>query len=152
MKYYLPALIVLFLLSACSNLKKPSTSDSDTSYTFNAIGYAPIDIQSGASFEVKILNAIKASKIEAYKEMAEQVYGMLLTADNSLEGAYLRQDKITAQVTGLVRGARVLKSYHEGGLYITELELNMDTLFFLNKSGFNDTADSIIKVEGSVYY
>ncbi|MEI6896276.1 MAG: hypothetical protein V5786_02090 [Psychromonas sp.] len=152
MKHYLSAFLVLFLLSACSHSNKASTDQSQMKYTFHSVGYAPIDIQSGGSFENKMLNAIKASKIEAYKEMAEQIHGVLLSSDNTLNGASLGHDKINAHVSGLVRGARVLKSYHEGDLYITELELNMETLSFLNKSGFNDEANSIIKVERSVYY
>lgn len=153
MKYYLPILFALFFLSACSN-SQPHQKDKPktiTPYTFNSVGYAPIEIQSGGSFEVKMLNAIKASKLEAYKEMAEQIYGVLLTARNSVEGASLKDDRIKAQVKGLVKGARVLKSYHEGDLYITELELDMQSLTFLNDATFND-GSSLQKVQDSVYY
>lgn len=154
MKYYLTALLALSLLSACSTSaeKTPIKTESNLVHTFNSVGYAPIDIQSGDSFDAKILNAIKASKLEAYKEMAEQVYGVLLTAENTVEGAYLGDDRIKAQVKGLVKGARVLRSYHEGDVYITELELDMRTLPFLNNAKFTDQGVSILKVEEAVYY
>jgi len=162
MKYYLSALLALSLLSACSSSNnnpffqtqgKPDVQAATTSdHTFNAIGYAPIDGQPGSSFEVKMLNAIKASKLEAYKEMAEQIYGVLLSAENNVEDATLTHDKIKSQVKGLVKGARVLKSYHEGEFYITEIELDMQTLAFLNEAVFNEQGVTVRKVQESVYY
>ena len=46
----------------------------------------------------------------------------------------------------------VLKSYHEGDVYITELELDMKTLPFLKVAEFNPQGDRVIKVEQAVYY
>ena len=94
-------------------------------YIFRAVGYASIAAQKGDSFDLQMLNAIKVSKLEAYKELAEQLHGVLLNAENNVNGARLQDDMIKSRVKGLVRGARVLKSYHEGEVYITELELDM---------------------------
>jgi len=155
MKSYLPVLFALSFLSACSTSMdpiEPEPPQINTQYQFTSIGYAPIEIQSGGSFDMKILNAIKASKLEAYKEMAEQIYGVLLSAKNNVEGAELKDDKIKTQVRGLVKGARVLKSYHEGDMYITELVLDMQTLPFLKSATFNDQGASLKKVQQSVYY
>jgi len=154
MKSYLSALLALSLLSACSHsiYEAPAKTEQDYQHTFTSVGYAPIEAQPGESFDQKILNAIKASKLEAYKEMAEQVYGVLITASDSTDGALLLDDKVESQVKGLVRGARVLKSYHEGGVYITELELDMQTLPFLKVVEFNQQGGKIIKVEEAVYY
>ena len=43
-----------------------------------AVGYAPISLQHGTSDTEKMLNAIRASKLDAYRELAEQVYGQHL--------------------------------------------------------------------------
>jgi len=148
MKTYFPALLALIFLSACTkNLKEPIKVEKIAPYTFNAVGYAPIDIQPGSRSEVKILNAIKASKIDAYKEMAEQIYGVLLTSKSSVLEATLQDDKIRAEVRGLVKGAKVIKSYHEGDLYITELELNMATLPHLRAATFSEE-----EISESIYY
>ncbi|PKF62776.1 hypothetical protein CW745_04965 [Psychromonas sp. psych-6C06] len=154
MKYHLPALLAICLLSACSSNSHNSDTQSQANYehSFYSVGYAPIEIQSGDSFDVKMLNAIKASKLEAYKEMAEQIYGVLLSADNRVEGAMLKEDKIKAKVKGLVKGARVVKSYHEGDFYITELTLDMQALPFASNASFNEQGVSILKVEEAVYY
>ena len=92
-----------------------------------AVGYASISAQKGNSFDIKMLNAIKVSKLEAYKEMAEQLYGVAVSAKNNIDGVQLQDDILKSKVTGLVRGARVLRSYHEGELYITELELDLSS-------------------------
>lgn len=154
MKSYLFALLAFSLLSACANYQHPSAVKPETNndYIFNAVGYAPIEVQSGDSADVKMLNAIKVSKIEAYKELAEQIYGVLLTADNNVDGASLKDDNIKSQVKGLVKGARVLKSYHEGGLYITELELDMKTLPYLKNRSLTTNKPAVRKLQPAVYY
>jgi len=155
MKYYLPVLLTFLLLSGCNTSKEPLEQlpePTNAQYQFTSVGYAPIGIQSGNSFDVKLLNAIKASKLEAYKEMAEQIYGVLLSAKSDVEGAALGDDVIKTQVKGLVKGARVLKSYHEGDMYITELALDMQTLPFLKSATFNDQGMSLKKVQQSIYY
>ena len=154
MKLYIPALLSLSLLSACSNSGNESTTKIEQNYqhTFTSVGYAPIEAQPGDSFDLKMLNAIKASKLEAYKEMAEQIYGVLISAGDNTEGAVLSDDRIESKVKGLVRGARVLQSYHEGDVYITELELDMKTLPFLKANEFTHSRGKVIKVEEAIYY
>ncbi|MCP4323030.1 MAG: flagellar biosynthesis protein FlgP [Psychromonas sp.] len=154
MKLYLSVLFALSLLSACSHSidEGPAKVEQNYQYTFTSVGYASIEAQSGESFDQKILKAIKASKLEAYKEMAEQIYGVLITAVDSAESSVLLGDRVESQVKGLVRGARVLKSYHEGGIYITELELDMQTLPFLRGAEFTQQGGKVIKVEEAVYY
>ena len=154
MKHYLSAFFAISLLSACATLEKNPVVQTviPKEHTFTSVGYAPIEAQSGDSKDIKMLNAIKASKIEAYKEMAEQIYGVLLSADNSVKGSYLIDDKIKSRVKGLVKGATVLRSYHEGGLYITELELNMETLNLLNNTTFKKQGGEARQIPRSVYY
>jgi outer membrane protein FlgP len=154
MKLYLPAIFVLSILSGCANIFEPPSVkvESKKQSFFTSVGYAPIELQPGDSFDLKMLNAIKASKLEAYKEMAEQIHGVLITSGNDVEGTVLLDDRIESQVKGLVRGARILKSYHEGGVYITELEFDMQTLLFLEENESNKQAGKAIKVKPVVYY
>ncbi|WP_022941013.1 LPP20 family lipoprotein [Psychromonas hadalis] len=150
MKLYPFILFALPFLSACSNITEVPIYKAE--HVFTSVGYAPIEAQSGDSFDLKMLNAIKASKLEAYKEMAEQIYGVLLTADNSTDGAVLQNDRIKAKVEGVVRGAHVLRSYNEGDVYITELELDMQTLPLLKDTEFEPSQGALIKVQETVYY
>ena len=145
----LPVLVSVLFLSACSlhNAAKEAVEE----YEFVAVGYATMDAQKGATDDIKMLNAIKASKLEAYKELAEQVYGVMLTSENSVKEYQLQSNGIKGKVKGLVRGAKVLRTYHEDDLYITELGLNMKTLPFLKDAEFADN-EAVIKVQSQVYY
>ncbi|MFT6907313.1 MAG: hypothetical protein ACJAS1_003991 [Oleiphilaceae bacterium] len=146
--------VTLFLFSCAksSDGNRQIDETQDYQYTFTSVGYAPIAAQKGETFDLQMLNAIKASKLEAYKELAEQIYGVFVNAKNSVSGSSLQDDLIESRVKGLVKGARVLKSYHEGDLYITELELNMQSLPFLQVPEFNARDTQVIQVEKKVYY
>jgi hypothetical protein len=58
----------------------------------SAVGYAPIMSQRGESETVKTLMAIKASKLEAYRELAEQVYGQRIEGNQSLSSLVVDND------------------------------------------------------------
>ena len=141
------------MLSACSSIliDDKQAKLKDKNYEFIAVGYAPITIQNGSSYDIKMLNAIKASKLDAYKELAEQVYGVMLTSDNSVKDLQLQSETLNTKVKGLVRGARVIRTYNEGDLYITELGLDMTALQFVEQAEFV-TDENVIKVQPQVYY
>lgn len=140
---------VLFSCAESGKQRWQAKTTQNYKQTFTSVGYALIAPQKGDTFDMQMLNAIKASKLEAYKELAEQVHGALVKAQSTVEGARLKSDLIASEVKGLVRGARVLKSYHEGDMYITELELNMQTLPFLRAPEFNT---QVIHIEKQIYY
>jgi len=151
-------LIALLSLSACSNHlmqkqlnKEVKKNEANQYHEFVAVGYAAIAAQKGETDDVKMLNAIKASKIEAYKELAEQIHGIMLTSENSIEQHQLQDEVLEVKVTGLVRGAKVLRTYHEGDLYITELGLTMKTLPNTNYADFS-SLDEVIHVDAPIYY
>lgn len=90
-----------------------------------AVGYAPISLQQGANKSQKQLMAIKASKLEAYRELTEQVYGQKITAGTSVAGAIAQNDYMESKVQGIIKGAQIIKTYSVDDVYVTELELNM---------------------------
>ena len=89
-----------------------------------ALGYAPINLQPGETEQHKMLQAMKASKLEAYRELTEMVYGQRIDANNQLGTMLMRNDELTVQVQGIIRGAKVVKTYAVDGTYVTELELD----------------------------
>ncbi len=126
-----PVVISCFciLLSGCSQVFDKhieySYQKPDNYPILRAVGYAPISLQPGKNQQQKEILAIKASKLEAYRELAEQVYGQKITAGATVRGLVTTNDKLSSQVSGVVRGARVVKSYAVGDSYTTELELDM---------------------------
>lgn len=119
----------LYLLGGCSQL-----FDKHIEYEYQtpdnypvlyAVGYAPISLQPGTTTEQKSIMAMKASKLEAYRELAEQVYGQKVDAQTSVKGLIASNDTLKVRVQGVVRGAKVTKSYAVGDTYATEVELDM---------------------------
>ncbi|MDG1752871.1 MAG: LPP20 family lipoprotein, partial [Thalassotalea sp.] len=85
-----------------------------------AIGQAPISLQNSKNETQRMLMAINASKIAAYAELAEQVYGQQINSTTSMSNLLLNNQEFKASVQGVIRGAKVIKSYPVGDTYTTE--------------------------------
>jgi hypothetical protein len=108
------------------------TIEPDTYPTLTAIGYAPIMSQRGESDSIKRIMAMKASKLDAYRELAEQVYGQKLQGDQALSSLVIESETLRASVEGVIRGAQVVKAYPVGDdTYVTELSLDMKQVYDL---------------------
>ncbi|MCC2615076.1 LPP20 family lipoprotein [Aestuariibacter halophilus] len=97
-----------------------------------AVGYAPISAQRGDDEASRNLMALKASKLDAYRELTEQVYGQHIDGEQSLSQMVMADSRLKASVEGVIRGARVVKSYPVGkDTYATELELDFQRVYDL---------------------
>lgn len=116
-------------LTGCSNLYSKhvewETVKPESYPVISAIGYAPISAQNGTSESSKMLMALKASKLDAYRELTEQVYGQKVDGGQSLSNLVIQDTRLNSSVQGIIRGAKVVKSYPVGNdTYATELELD----------------------------
>jgi len=122
-------LSIAILLSGCSSmLDKHVVWEYEEPKNFpvlRAVGYAPIASQPGESKDIRNIMAMKASKLEAYRELAEQVYGHQVKGKSSLSNLVATDDQLRARVQGVIRGAKIVKSYPVGTTYATELGLDM---------------------------
>lgn len=117
------------MLSACASMDRHveySTVQPDSFPTLNAVGYAPVAKQRGATEEERVLQAMRASRLEAYRELVEQVQGVRVDGSTSVEDMMLQSDTFRTQVSGVVRGAEVVRSYPVGDYYATELQLDFE--------------------------
>lgn len=96
-----------------------------------SIGYAPISAQPGENEQIKNIMAMRASKLDAYRELAEQVYGHQVQGQTSMKNLISSDDKTRSRVEGVIRGAKVIKAYAVGDTYATELELDMSLVYDL---------------------
>ncbi len=96
-----------------------------------AIGYAPISLQQSEHKTQRMLMAINASKIAAYAELAEQVYGQQLDSNTTVANLLIENQSMSASVRGIIRGAKVVKSYPMGDTYATELSLDFKDVYQL---------------------
>ncbi|MDF2178334.1 LPP20 family lipoprotein [Aliiglaciecola sp. CAU 1673] len=126
--------MAFFVLTGCSTFFDKHVEweyvEPEEYPVLTAIGYAPIDAQRGNSDSVKMLQAVKASKLDAYRELAEQVYGHKLSGQETLSDMVLQDARLKSNVDGVIRGARIVKSYPIGDdTYATELELDMRRVY-----------------------
>ncbi|NTS75411.1 LPP20 family lipoprotein [Catenovulum sp. SM1970] len=101
----------------------------DEDYVVAATGYAAIDIQKGHNASSKMIKAIKASKLDAYRDLTEKVHGQKLYSQMKVSDLMLGNEQLKASVQGVIKGARVIKTYQLDGIYVTELELNLRDLY-----------------------
>lgn len=78
--------LLALLLTACSGnrvVNYGGNNKPDDFPVLKAVGYAVIDIQPGPSQSEKMLQAIRASKMDAYRELAEQLNGQQVRGQSS---------------------------------------------------------------------
>ncbi len=129
MKKLLMAMMSVAALSlvGCSSNDKYVQWETEAPEQFpklTAIGYAPLATQPAKEQSHKVLMAMQASKIAAYRELAEQVYGQQVDAHSQMSEWLLNSETVSTQVSGMIKGAKVIKSYPAGDMYVTELELD----------------------------
>jgi hypothetical protein len=90
-----------------------------------ATGYAVISIQPHALPAQQRLLAIRAARLDAYRGLAEQVYGQFLDGATTIADAVLRSDRVRARVEGIIHGAEVV-SIMPVGQDTYELTLSLD--------------------------
>lgn len=94
-----------------------------------ATGYAPVSLQPGATKEHKMILAMRASKLRAYQELTAVVHGQYLFGTTAVKDMVMQSDQFKAAVSGIVRGARVVKSYPvQDDIYATILEVDINQL------------------------
>ena len=106
-KYSLMICILVLLSNAGCTYQYPAGQTSPNDRIVGT-GYAVIDAQPGNSPGEKRLMAIKASKLEAYKSLAEQLYGQYIESRGTLSNAKMGQEDLVSRVEGLIVGARVI--------------------------------------------
>lgn len=127
--------LAILLLGGCSSILNRHVEYADVKPEafplLRAVGYAPISAQLSADPQHKMLQAMKASKLDAYKEMTELVYGQKIDASIQLQDMVLTDEKLSTSVKGVITGARVVKTYAVDDVYITELELDFAQVYAL---------------------
>ena len=76
--------------------------------TISATGYAVIDIQRHDNPAQRRLLAIRASKLDAYRNLVEQVYGQYLDSNTTVADMVVKSDTFRSKVEGVIYGARLV--------------------------------------------
>ena len=76
--------------------------------TLVATGYAVISVQNHKNPAQQRLWAIRASKLDAYRSLTEQVYGQQLDATTTVADMTVMSDTFRAKVEGVIYGATMV--------------------------------------------
>jgi hypothetical protein len=131
----------IMLISACSSVyDKHVQWQAVAPKTFpiiHGVGYASISLQKSTHETQRMLMAIKASKIAAYLELAEQVYGQQVSSKTTMADMLIENQQLASSVQGLIKGAKVVKSYPVGDTYTTELQLDFKDVYEIYQASLN---------------
>ncbi|WP_051333417.1 LPP20 family lipoprotein [Aliagarivorans marinus] len=137
--YKIIAVAATLLLAACGTTSNPQQVswqyEPPSDFTLvHAVGYAQISNQRGADHTARQLRAMKASKLDAYRELSEQVYGQRIEGSATVSDMVLANEHLAASVAGVIRGARVIRAYALEDTYVTELELDFREVYRVTMS------------------
>ena len=132
--------ISMLALTGCQsiNLSMPTSSRDASSLvppvvekreTITATGYAVVAVQNHKNPAQQRLMAIRASKLDAYRNLTEQVYGQQLDASSTVADMVVTNDTFRAKVEGVIYGARLVSITPVGeDTYETTLTLDRDVV------------------------
>jgi hypothetical protein len=125
------------LLSACGTMQistTPAPKAQPVIVTLNATGYGAVNMAACegqcdrvAPAQRKLL-AMRAARLDAYRAMAEQVYGLRVEGGSTVGSLALKDDSFKVYIDAFIRGARVTNvAQREDGTYETTVEMDFDT-------------------------
>ena len=95
------------------------------------VGYGAQSTYEGFTDGQKRLMAIRASKLDAYRSLAEQLYGIKIDSNTSVATLTAQSDSFRARVNAVVKGARIVSiTPMADNNYETVLEVFVDRRFF----------------------
>ena len=128
-------MVSLLVLTGCKSINVSASKPSETANmlapmvekreTLTATGYAVISVQNHKNPAQQRLMAIRASKLDAYRALTEQVYGQQMDATSTVADMTVTSDSFRAKVEGVIYGA-VLVSITPVGDDTYETTLSLD--------------------------
>jgi len=86
-------------------------------------GVPPVDTVSPAQ---AMILARRAAIADAYRSLAEKMYGIRLTAKDRIRDLMVQRTEVRTAVTGLIRGATIDEESWKNGIYKVVLVVNLD--------------------------
>lgn len=110
----------------------PPAVVADDTRPLKGLGFAQIAGQPGKTTNEKRLMAIRAARMDALRDLTEQVHGIRISATTTIREAVVKDDSLSAVVQGTLRGARttrVAPSGHDS--YEVEMVLDRETVAYI---------------------
>jgi hypothetical protein len=75
--------------------------------------------------------ALRAAKVDAYRNLLEQTYGVRIQGDTTVRDFITQNDVVRSKVDGFVRGSREMSNRTlSDGTVEVELEITLDQFFY----------------------
>ncbi len=101
-----------------------------------AMGYGTSDMFSNYSPAQRRLMSMRASKMDAYRNLAEQIYGVRIHGHTSISAMAVKNDNYRTYIDAFLKGARVTSiTAVDADTYETVLEITLTPKFFTCLSG-----------------
>ena len=106
--------------------------------TITAVGYAVVSTQPGKNIAQKRLMAIRAARMAAMRELAEQIHGLKVDSRTTVIDLVTQNDTFRTMVTGTIRGAKTVRINPTGDdTYETVLEIDREIMLLLLREARN---------------
>ncbi len=135
---------LLTLLSGCAALMEPVPSPEEQAVAkmdpivVRVTGYGTYSDTKDRMDPRKRLLAMRASKLDAYRAMAERIYGTVIYGNSTVRDLVLQEDTFKTFVDSVIRGARVVSvSELRSGGFETVLEVVLEPKFRLCLTNVN---------------
>ncbi|NBR38940.1 MAG: hypothetical protein EBT93_05890 [Alphaproteobacteria bacterium] len=116
-------------------VKEVLDAKADQIPTLSAVGYAVISSQPGRTDAQKRLMAIRAARMAAMRDLAEQIHGLQVDSSTTVIDLMVQNDTFRGIVTGTIRGARTVRINPTGSdTYEIVLEIDRDMIAYLMDS------------------
>lgn len=138
---YMPSLmiaglVISFLMTACTTAKAPPVTFLPHK-TISAIGYGTVEKSDRYSRSQIKLMAMRASKMDAYRSLAEQLNGIQLRGQTAVENMEVTHESYQVYLNAYLRGARVKRTsaigsdiYAGDDTFETVVELDLTPRFY----------------------
>lgn len=122
----------LLMLSSCEIVECYDCYEEPQPKTITVSGYGAPDPLLGENRPQQALMAMRASEVDAFRTLAEQIKGVEITSGSRVDDYVTRYDNISAQVsTFVLQNARInSQSMTNGGYYETSLSLTLGPRFY----------------------
>jgi hypothetical protein len=77
--------------------------------TITGVGFSSISVQPGKSLNQKRIMAIKAARLDALRQLTEQIHGIQINSSTKIAEAVIQSDTLRADLQGVILGARTVK-------------------------------------------
>ena len=120
-------MMLIFLTSYATqielkNIKQPTKVKN---IKIEAIGVGVVNYEVCSKAQALAM-ARRAAVLEAYKALAEKIYGIKINGRDSVKNMILENSNIRANVEGLIRGANVEEEKFNNGMYIVRMGVSID--------------------------